>query len=59
MILVEPLLAWRFPFGLTVLGAAVAAVCLTPLIGLPLALIVSTAGSIAAAIRLQRPDKVA
>jgi len=54
MILVEPLLAWRFPLGLTALGAAAGAAALAPLIGVPAAAVVSTSASVAIAVRLQR-----
>ncbi len=54
MVLVEPLLAWRFPLGLTALGAAVGAIALAPLIGMLAAAVISTTASVAIAIRMQR-----
>jgi hypothetical protein len=54
MVLVEPLLAWRFPFGLTALAAAAGAIALAPLIGMLAAAVISTTASIAIAVRMHR-----
>lgn len=56
LILIEPLLAWRFPLGLTALAAAIGTVALAPLIGLVAGAVIAIAASIAVATRLQRPS---
>lgn len=54
MILIEPLLAWRFPLGLTALAAAIGTAALAPALGIIASAVISISASIAGAAYLQR-----